>query len=180
MRAFALGVCAPEKLRFRFVCKSRRFWRIVGNEPNTRCTSKRTKRVVWAFFVLAHRLLALATLLLASTASASIALFSDGRNMKIEAYSVEEDTIHLTMQGGGKMSLPLARIERILDDEIITPEVVEEVKKIVEKGGVFPHRSWRFSELSQPLFQSKYNEIIIDAARQFDVDAALEIGRAHV
>ncbi len=115
----------------------------------------------------------LATLLLASTASASIALFSDGRNMKIEAYSVEEDTIHLTMQGGGKMSLPLARIERILDDEIVTPEVVEEVKKIVEEGGVFPRRSWRFSELSQPLFQSKYNEIIVDAARQFDVDAAL-------
>lgn len=115
----------------------------------------------------------LATLLLASTASASIALFSDGRNMKIEAYSVEEDTIHLTMQGGGRMSLPLARIERIVDDEIVTPEVVEEVKKAVEEGGVFPRRSWRFSELSQPLFQSKYNEIIVDAARQFDVDAAL-------
>ena len=115
----------------------------------------------------------LATLLFASTASASIALFSDGRNMKIEAYAVEEETIHLTMQGGGKMSLPLARIERIVDDEIVTPEVVEEVKKIVEEGGVFPRRSWRFSEQSQPLFQSKYNEIIIAAARQFDVDAAL-------
>ena len=115
----------------------------------------------------------LATLLFASTASASIALFADGRNMKIEAYAVEEDTIHLTMHGGGKMSLPLARIERIVDDEIVTPEVVEEVKKIVEEGGVFPRRSWRFSELSQPLFQSKYNDIIIEAARQFDVDAAL-------
>ena len=93
--------------------------------------------------------------------------------MKIEAYTVEEETIHLTMQGGGKMSLPIARIERIVDDEIVTPEVVEEVKKIVEEGGVFPRRSWRFSEQSQPLFQSKYNEIIIAAARQFDVDAAL-------
>jgi soluble lytic murein transglycosylase-like protein len=115
----------------------------------------------------------LATLLFASTASASIALFSDGRNMKIEAYLVEEETIHLTMQGGGKLSLPIARIERIVDDEIVTAEVVEEVKKIVEEGGVFPQRSWRFSEQSQPLFQSKYNPIIIEAARQFDVDAAL-------
>ncbi|MFL6246283.1 MAG: lytic transglycosylase domain-containing protein [Thermoanaerobaculia bacterium] len=118
-------------------------------------------------------LITLATVLFASTASASIALFSDGRNMKIEAYSVEEETIHLTMQGGGKLSLPLARIERIVDDEIITPEVVEEVKKIVEEGGVFPRRSWHFSEQSQPLFQSKYNEIIVAAARKFDVDAAL-------
>ena len=112
-------------------------------------------------------------LLFASTASASIALFSDGRNMKIEAYSVEEETIHLTMQGGGKLSLPLTRIERIVDDEIVTAEVVEEVKKIVEEGGVFPRRSWRFSEQSQPLFQSKYNDMIVEAARQFDVDAAL-------
>lgn len=114
-----------------------------------------------------------ATLLFATTASASIALFSDGRNMKIEAYLVEEETIHLTMQGGGTLSLPIARIERIVDDEIVTAEVVEEVKKIVEEGGVFPRRSWRFSEQSQPLFQSKYNPIIIEAARQFDVDAAL-------
>lgn len=113
-----------------------------------------------------------ATLLFASTASASIALFSDGRNMKIEAYAVEEETIHLTMQGGGKLSLPITRIERIVDDEIVTAEVVEEVRKIVEEG-VFPRRSWRFNESSQPLFQSKYNDIIIEASRQFDVDAAL-------
>ncbi len=117
-------------------------------------------------------ILTLATLLLASSASASIALFSDGRNMKIEAYAVEEETIHLTMQGGGKLSLPITRIERIVDDEIVTAEVVEEVRKIVEEG-VFPRRSWRFSESSQPLFQSKYNDIIIEASRHWDVDAAL-------
>lgn len=117
-------------------------------------------------------LLFLAVCLAASSASASIAVFNDGRNMKIDAYEVAEETIHLTLQGGGKMSLPLLRIERIVDDEIITPEVVEEVKKIVEEG-VFPRREWTFSEESQPLFDSKYNEIIVDAARHFDVDAAL-------
>jgi hypothetical protein len=117
-------------------------------------------------------ILMLATLLFASTASASIALFSDGRNMKIEAYAVEEDTIHLTMPGGGQLSMPIARIERIVDDEVVTAEVVEEVRKIVEEG-VFPRRSWRFSENSQPLWQSKYNDLIVEAARKWDVDAAL-------
>jgi hypothetical protein len=117
---------------------------------------------------------ALAVLLLAIPASASIAVFADGRNTKIDAYEVEEDLIHLTLQGGGKMSLPLTRIERIVDDEIVPVEVVEEVKKIVEEqGGVFPKRSWRYSEESQPLWQSKYNDIIVEAAREFDVDAAL-------
>jgi soluble lytic murein transglycosylase-like protein len=117
--------------------------------------------------------LSFATLLLASSASASIALFSDGRNMKIEAYAVAEETIHLTMQGGGTLSLPITRIERIVDDEIVTAEVVAEVKKMVAEGGVFPRRSWKFSENSQPLFQSKFNDTIIEAARHFDVDAAL-------
>lgn len=119
-------------------------------------------------------LTALAVLLLAIPASASIAVFADGRNSKIEAYAVEEDLIHLTLQGGGKLSLPLTRIERIVDDEIVPAEVVAEVKKMVEEqGGVFPKRSWRYSEQSQPLWQSKYNEIIVAAAQKFDVDAAL-------
>lgn len=119
------------------------------------------------------RLLTIAVLAIAApAASASIALFADGRNMKIESYAVEDDTIHLTMSGGGKLSLPLTRIERIVDDEVETPEVVEEVKKIVEEG-VFPRRSWRYSEASKPLFKSKYNDIIIEAAKHFDVDAAL-------
>ena len=112
-------------------------------------------------------------ILAASQASASIAVFSDGRNMKIAAYAVEEDTIHLTLQGGGRMSIALARVERVVDDEVSTPEVVAEVKKIVEEGGVFPRRSWKYSEHSQPLFKSQYNDIIIAAAKQFDVDAAL-------
>lgn len=118
-------------------------------------------------------LLATVLLFAATAASASIAVFSDGRNMKIEAYAVEEDIIHLTLQGGGKMSMALTRIERVVDDEVSTPEVVEEVKKIVEEGGVFPRRSWKYSEHSGPLFQSKYNEIIVEAAKRFDVDAAL-------
>jgi len=117
-------------------------------------------------------LIALTTLLAASAASASIAVFSDGRNMKIDAYEVEEDTIHLTFSGGAKISMALTRIERIVDDEVSTPEVVEEVKKIVEEG-VFPRRSWTYSEDSQPLFQTKYDDIIIEAAKHFDVDAAL-------
>ena len=119
-------------------------------------------------------LAALAVLVFAIPASASIAVFADGRNQKIETYIVEEELIHLTLQGGGTMSLPLTRIERIVDDEIVPVEVVEEVKKIVEEhGGVFPKRSWRYSDDSKPLWQSKYNDIIIAAARKFDVDAAL-------
>lgn len=113
-----------------------------------------------------------ALLSFADMASASIAIFSDGRNMKISAYKVDEEFVHLTLQSGGTMSLPLTRVDRIVDDEVITPEVVAEVKKIAEEG-VFPKRSWRFDEKRAPIFRTKFDKIIVDAARHFDVDAAL-------
>lgn len=113
-------------------------------------------------------------LLLALPAGASIAVFADGRNTRIESYQVEGDLIRLTLKGGGEMSLPLTRVERIVDDEVVTPAVVEQVQKMVEEqGGVFPKRSWRYSEHSRPLWESKYNEIIVAAAKKHDVDAAL-------
>src|SRR4051812_442299 len=106
-------------------------------------------------------------------ASASIAVFTDGRSMKVAKFQADEETMKLTMANGGSVIVPLSRVDRIIEDEIVTPEVVAEVKKIVEEGGVFPHRSWRFNESSGPIFKTKYDKIIVDAARKFDVDAAL-------
>lgn len=117
-------------------------------------------------------LAAAVVLALAVPASASIAVFTDGRSMKIASYKVEDDTIRLTLHGGGAMSIPLARIDRIVDDEIATPEVVAEVKKIAESG-LFPKRTWRYDQSSKPLFKSKFDKLIDEAARHFDVDAAL-------
>ena len=111
-------------------------------------------------------------ILASQVASASIVLFTDGRSMKIESYRVDEEIVHLTTKTGGTVSLPLTRIDRIVDDEVSTPEIVAEVKKIVEEG-VFPRKSWRFDEASAPIFKSKYDKILVSAARHFDVDAAL-------
>ena len=105
-------------------------------------------------------------------ASASIAVFTDGRTMKIAAYKVDEDVVNLTLKSGGVLSMPLERVDRIVDDEIVTPEVVAEVKKIVESG-VFPKRSWRYDQASKPLFKTKFDKMIDEAAKHFDVDAAL-------
>ncbi len=116
--------------------------------------------------------LAVVLLCLAIPASASIAVFTDGRSMKIASYKVQEDTIQLTLKGGGAMLIPLQRIDRIVDDEVATPEVIAEVKKIAETG-VFPKRSWRYDKSSKPLFKSRFDKLIDEAARHFDVDAAL-------
>jgi hypothetical protein len=115
---------------------------------------------------------ALLAVMPARVASAAIAVFSDGRTMKIAAYQVDDELVRLKLQSGGEMALPVARLERIVDDEVITPEVVAEVEKIAEEG-VFPKRSWRYSENRTPIFRSPFDKTIVEAARHFDVDAAL-------
>ncbi|MEO8034318.1 MAG: lytic transglycosylase domain-containing protein [Acidobacteriota bacterium] len=120
--------------------------------------------------------LSLALLALASQAGASIAVFTDGRTMKVTSFRAHDDSIDLGFQTGGMITVPLNRIERIVDDEVVPPEIVAEVKKAVEKevsGGVFPKKSWRYDEQSKPLFKSKFDATIVEAARKFDVDAAL-------
>jgi len=117
----------------------------------------------------------IALLALASPAGASIALFVDGRAMKVSAFKVVgESEMQLTLKSGGAITVPLARIDRVIDDEVIPAVIVEEVKKAVEKeGGIFPTRSWRYDEARGPIFKSKFDKLIVEAAKKFDVDAAL-------
>jgi hypothetical protein len=112
---------------------------------------------------------------LASPAGASIALFVDGRAMKISAFKViGENDMQLTLKSGGAITVPLTRIDRVIDDEVVPPAIVEEVKKAVEKdGGIFPTRSWRYDDKRGPIFKSKFDKLIVEAAKKFDVDAAL-------
>jgi hypothetical protein len=106
-------------------------------------------------------------------ASASIALFTDGRAMKISSYKLVDDTaIQLSFKNGGAMTMPLARIERIVDDEVIEVEKAPEVTKMIEEG-VFPKRSWCYDTTRGPIFRTKYDKLIVEAAKKFDVDAAL-------
>src|SRR3954454_8253010 len=124
--------------------------------------------------MLRNALFAVLVVAAAVPASASIAVFTDGRAMKVEKFKAVDDAMQLTLKGGGVVTVPLARIDRVIDDEVSTPEIVAAVKKIVEEHhGVFPERSWRYSDASTPLFQTKFNATIVEAAKKFDVDAAL-------
>jgi membrane-bound lytic murein transglycosylase B len=99
-------------------------------------------------------------------ASASIALFTDGRSMKIRGFKlIDANAIELLFKNGGVMTMPLNRIERILDDEIDHIEKAPEV--------ALPKRSWAYDARRGPIFRSSYDQLIIEAARKFDVDAAL-------
>src|SRR5438045_7971382 len=103
-------------------------------------------------------LVAMLALAVAVPACADIALLTDGRSMKIDAYKVVDDeAIQLTLKNGGKITMPLVRVERIVDDEIVPVEIVAEIKKAVEHEGIFPKLSWHFDEKRGPIFKSKYD-----------------------
>ena len=111
----------------------------------------------------------LACLAGASALRADIVVFSDGRTLKVKSYAATEERMELVLPSGGSLNVALTRIERIVDDEVVPEVVVEEVRKT----GSFPQRNWRYSEKRAPLFKSKYDQLIIDAGKKFDVDAAL-------
>ena len=112
------------------------------------------------------RILAMAVMLAlaATAANAEIALLTNGRTLKVAAYEVTADVARLTLAAGGHVEIPMERIERIIDDEVVP---------VPPPSASLPERKWRFAEDSEPLFASRYDAIIIEASRKFDVDAAL-------
>lgn len=116
------------------------------------------------------RYLALAALLAtALPASAEIAVFTDGRAQKVSSYAVDGDRVALVLEGGARIEVPLLRVERIIDDEIV--ESPEEV--VAELPSLFPKRSWRYDESATFSAPPGWDEIIRDAAQTHDVDVAL-------
>ncbi len=114
-------------------------------------------------------LLALAALLLPAGAHAEIAMLTNGRAIKVESWAIEDGEIVLALRGGGRVELSLDSVDRILDDEVVPEEEMAPIRE----SSIFPHRNWRFDETSPPLFGSRYDSLILEAARKFDVDAAL-------
>lgn len=66
----------------------------------------------------AAQLLALLTLVLAVPARGALVVFEDGRYLKVSAFDVVDDQVTLSLRSGGTMTIPLVRVDRIIDDEL--------------------------------------------------------------
>jgi membrane-bound lytic murein transglycosylase B len=118
------------------------------------------------------RRLALAALFVSAAAlpaRAEIAVFTDGRTQKITAYAVEGERMHLVLDGGARIEVPILRVERIVDDEIVP----EPEKAVAELPSIFPNRTWRYDDASSVSAPPGWEEIIRDAAKTHDVDPSL-------
>lgn len=88
----------------------------------------------------------------------------DGRVLKVDGYRVDGDRASLTLPSAGVLTLPLRRIERVVDDEIV-PE--SELEPITGTSDVL------FFRASDTVPETPYGELIFETARRHEVGPAL-------
>ncbi len=99
-------------------------------------------------------------------ARAELVVFEDGRFLKVTDYRVEGERMRLALVTGGELKVPLERIERVVDDEVL-PAVETAVEPVTVAG-----LSWEFDE-GQAVPPTPFGAEIYAAARRNEVNPML-------
>ena len=110
---------------------------------------------------------------LALPARAELVVLTDGSVLKVRAYEAGEDQARLTLGFGGAMTLPIERVERVVDDEVEWPEP-EPVAVAAAPAAPTAETPipLRFAE-DQPVPEGPYGQLIYEAARRHQVNPQL-------
>lgn len=116
-------------------------------------------------------LLAFAAGLAPAPANAELVVLTDGRFLKVKSYEVAGEQARLDLYRGGRVTLPIDRVERILDDEYVPPPEPDPVAEAVAEAvpALIP---LRFEE-SQPVPEGPYGALIYETARRHQVNPQL-------
>ena len=105
----------------------------------------------------------------ATPANAELVVLTDGRFLKVKSYEVAGEQARLSLYHGGRVTLAIDRVERIVDDEYVPPPppepVVEAVTEAVQ-AGLIP---LRFEE-TQPVPEGPYGTLIYETAKRHQVN----------
>lgn len=102
---------------------------------------------------------------------AELVVLTDGRFVKVKAYEVGEEQARLDLFHGGRITVPVERVERIVDDEVL-PEPEPEPAAVVAETVVPAPIPLRFEE-SQPIPEGPYGALIYEAAKKHQVNPRL-------
>jgi hypothetical protein len=101
----------------------------------------------------------------AHTAHADLVILSDGGVLKIKTYELlDTDRARLTLLSGGRLTLALTRIERVVDDEV-APDPVPMPPKTAGAAASLPQLPLRFDP-SQPVPDGPWGAMIYETARR--------------
>lgn len=122
-------------------------------------------------FALALPLTVAAVLAVAApgVARAELVVLEGGEVLKVKAYAVEGEQARLTLASGGRMSLALARIAHVVDDEVLpTPDPVPAAADAVAAG-----LELLYEEGQELAAETPFAAEITDAARRHGLNPLL-------
>ena len=96
-------------------------------------------------------------------ATAELVVLVDNRVLKVTRYRVLDQRAQMELPNGGTLTLPIGRIERVVDDEIVPEEEVVETPARV---------ALEFRD-GDPVPETPYGELIFEAARRHSLSPAL-------
>jgi hypothetical protein len=104
-------------------------------------------------------------------ARAELVVLVDGSVMKVDAFEAEGDYARLTYPGGGRITMAIDRVERVVDDEWTPPPpepppAVEAVAEAVNATAV----PLRFEEAQAKVPEGPYGPLIFETARRHKVN----------
>jgi soluble lytic murein transglycosylase-like protein len=105
----------------------------------------------------------------ATPAKAELVVLTDGRFLKVKSYEVAGDQARFDLFYGGRMTLAIDRVERIVDDEYVPPPEPDPVAEAVAEAVPMPAIPLRFAE-TQPVPEGPYGTLIYETARRHQVN----------
>lgn len=106
---------------------------------------------------------------------AELVVLTDGQFFKVRAFELlSEEQMRLTLPNGGRLTLPLLRIERVVADEVPLkedppPQLFQEVPAPEPEP---PRFSWRFAE-DHDVPYTPYGEMIFEVAKRHGINPHL-------
>ncbi len=94
---------------------------------------------------------------------AELAILADGSFLKVTAYEVEDQRVRFELPSGGRLTVSIDRVERIVDDEIVPED------ERIGKDGAF---EIGFRE-SDAVPETPYGELIYVTARRHEISPRL-------
>jgi len=107
-------------------------------------------------------------LLGAAPARAELVVLTDGNVLKVTAYEAAGEQAWITLSFGGRMTVPIERVERVVDDEIVPAPPADEVAAAVADAPA-PPIPLRFAE-GQPVPEGPYGSLIYETAKRHSVN----------
>jgi len=101
-------------------------------------------------------------------ARAELVVLTDGNVLKVKDYEAVGEQAWITLSFGGRMTVPIERVERVVDDEVVPAPPADPVDTAVADAPS-PPIPLRFAD-DQPVPEGPYGGLIYEAAKRHSVN----------